>query len=472
MVKKLHNKNFQKKIWIILTIFILPAFVIWGSGSITRSQSKSVIIGKVDGKKITAQEFEESLFTVRNMAISQLGETFSELEKYLNIPEQAWERIILLSEAKKRKIKTTDREVIENIQKDPMFQGKNGFNNQIYSQVINYVFHTQPRQFEEEVRQNICLTKLYEEVTKEIQPNEEETLKEYRKENEKVIFNYIGAVFADFEKNIAPTEKELNGYFSKHSLDFKEPPAFRVEYLAINSEDKIKKMPARLRKNQDLNTLAKDLGLEVKETGMLKQNDPIPEIGWSSQISNLISGLKVDEIARPVMVNNTVYIIKLKETKESYVPELKDIKDKVKEALIKQSSEIIAKEKIENCLKEMRDLTKTAANTIDFQTLAKKYELKYGETEDFKYGSYIKGIGASDAFFDRAKDLKPKEFSSVIHGASGFYIIKLKSFTPIDKALFQKEKEGFVRKLREKMKLESFNKFLGQLKGKARLSNI
>ena len=112
MLKKLRKKKTAKKIWIILIVLIMPAFVLWGFGSFIRGKQDSPYLGIIFGRKISFLEYKDALDAVRNQAIIQFGDNFQEIEKNLNLESQAWERLLLLAEAKKRKISASDREVI------------------------------------------------------------------------------------------------------------------------------------------------------------------------------------------------------------------------------------------------------------------------------------------------------------------------------------------------------------------------
>ena len=97
MLKKLRNKKTAKKVWIILAILIIPAFVLWGSGSLIRSKQEATYAGRIFGRNISFLEYRDALDAVKNTAIMQFGDNFPEIEKVLNLESQAWMRIILLS---------------------------------------------------------------------------------------------------------------------------------------------------------------------------------------------------------------------------------------------------------------------------------------------------------------------------------------------------------------------------------------
>lgn len=472
MLKILRNKKTAKKIWLGLAIIIVPAFILWGSGSLIRSKEESGPLGKIFGRKVTPSEFKDALNAVRNQAIMQLGDKFSEMQKYLNLETQAWERLVLLVEAKKRKIKVSDKEVIGLIQRYSFAQKKGRFDNYSYQQTLQYVFHTPPRVFEEQARQNLILAKLYDTVTSQVKVTDAEIKQAYRKENEQLSISYIAAIYADFEKETNPSAEEIKEYFQKNQLQFKQPLSFNIDYILLPSEDKdsetakdkIEKIILRLNKKEGFAKVAADFGLSLKETGLFAQTDPIPGIGWAPEISNLISQAQTTQVLPPVQLDKNYYILRIKERKEPYLPNLGAIEDKVKAALIKEKSRVIAKKKIEIASKKLKE---AIPSETDFDKLSKDLGLKSSSTDLFKYGSYIEGIGASDNFWLTARDLKEGQISPLITMPEGLYIIKTKSGVPVEEAKFSAEKTTFTQKFLSQKKEEYFLRFLEELKRKA-----
>lgn len=455
-----------------MAILILPAFVFWGLGSVVRSPKESKYIGQIFGRKVLSLEYKDALEAIKNQAILQYGDNFSEIQKYLNLESQAWDRLVLLAEAKKRKINVKDKEVMDLIKDYPYFQKKGRFDNTIYQQVLQYVFHTPARVFEEQIRQNLILAKLYNTVTKDVTLSEEEIKEAYQKENEQISIYYIAGLYSDFAKDIAPSQEEIKDYFTKNSFEFKRPLSFNMEYIPLEENnkdergirDKIKKITLVLSKKEGPAKVAKDLGLTLKETGLFTQADPIPGIGWSPQILSLISKLKIGQVLPTIHIDNYYYILRLKERKEPQIPDFEAAKDKVKEALIKTKSQQIAKEKIENCWKALKEAYQMDPKSIDFEGHAKEYGLKSNSTQLFKYGGYIEGIGVSDNFWMTGQKLKENEFSEIINAPSGFYIIKLKTKIPVDNKKFETEKIEFAKGLLLQRKQEYFTKFTEELK--------
>ncbi|MBM3246130.1 MAG: hypothetical protein FJZ13_02245 [Candidatus Omnitrophica bacterium] len=467
MLKALRNKKTAKKIWIVLAIIIVPPFVLWGLGGALRSQEESASAGRLFGRNISVLDYQDALEAVKNQAIMLYGENFSQESKYLDLAGEAWNRLILLREVKKRKIKASDKEVVNMVRQYPFFQRNGKFDNRLYAETLRYIFRTQPRAFEEQTRQNIMFSKLYNRLTLNIKVSDEEIRQEYAKLNEEISLNYLASLPAEFQKDISPTEEQLKDYFNKNSFEFKQPPSFDVEYVTMDSEDKVKTMASRLNKKADFSRIAKESGAEVKVTGLFSQGGAIPGIGWSPQIADLVSKLKTGQFTAPIRLDKNYYILRLKDKKEAYIPDFEKIKDKVRQSLVKNEAAKIAKQKIEECFKNMEELSKKNPKEIGLANLAATFQLKSGSTDLFKYGSYIEGIGGSDSFWLAANGLKEGAFSNIIQMPSGFYIIKLKNKVPIDEKKFESQKSEFAKNLLIRKKEESFSKFVEELRKKA-----
>lgn len=459
MLKLLRHKKTAKKIWIALAVMVLPAFLFWGFGGSMRGRKDLSFTMKASGKNISELQMQEALEAVRNMAIMQFGDKFSEVQKYLDLNSQAVDRILLLREAKKRSIKASDKETVERIKSYPFFQNNGQFSNRQYTTALEYYFRTMPRIFENQTRDSIIIGKLYEDATKDTALNDDELMREYLKMNQEISLWYLASLPAEYAKDISPSEEKMRDYFAKKAAEFKVPPALNVQYVSSDSQYQIQEAYSRLNKRSDFENAAKELGLEAKDTGYFPDIGPIPGIGWSQDILGVVAGLKVGQVSQPVK-SDKYYILRLKDKLEASIPEFEKIKELIKGRIIKEESENIAREKIENALGRLKEGPKSA----DFKKIAREFGLKYDMTKPFKSGTYIEGIGSSDSFWAAAQGLSAEHFSGVISTPSGFYIIKVKDKAPIDEKKFAEEKEAFSKGLLARKKEETFNKFVAELK--------
>ena len=463
MLRRLQNKKVQKKIWIVLILFILPGFIVWGAKSSIRGGKQDKSFVKIMGRKISQEEFTDAMRSVELQLRMQFGESFSQLQKFFNLNSLAWQRLFLLEEAKKRRLKVQDAELIDYIQKDPTFFSKGRFDKILYEQSIKYGLHMQARAFEEFVRQNLIIKKLSAEATKDVKTSDEEVRNAYKKENEQISLTYLESLSLAFEKDIGPQEEELKDYFSKNSLDFKLATTYNLSFLALTSKDQIKNLDELLGKKEPLQNLAQIANITIQETGWFSQQDPIPVIGWDQKTSNLLGQTEKGAYLPVLETEKVIYVLNLKDTRDPHIPQFEEAKDKIREKFIKDASRAKAKEKIEECRKSMQERSAQDSKAIDFEKIAQEKGAKYGQTDMFGFGSYVEGIGASDNLFTAGNNLKDGEISPVIEMPSGFYIIRLKEKKLIDEEKFAKEKEAFGRKILEQKKSEFFSKYLQEL---------
>ncbi len=484
MLNILRNKKFAKKIWIILAVVIIPAFMFWGSQSLIQSFSSRNYAGWAFGKKIPLREFRQAYLATRSQLILQMGEEFLNQEKQINLEPLIWERIILVQEAKRRRIKVDDKEVTEFIKRHPLFLSNQKFDFSRYKYLMESVFRLPPRLFEEKIKENLMLSKLYEQITSEIKFIPEQIKDIYRKDNEEICVAFLCADPEDFKNKITLDENEIKDYFIKNAQDFKRPTTFNLQYLnivtsaknqrtEINQQQKIKRIYRQLKRGKSLEEIAKEYGLEVQETNFFSLKEPIqpiPEIGWSAQIINALKNLKTGEFMAPVRTSHAWYILRLKEKKEFYIPSFQEIKEKAGKKLLKLESKQLAKKTLEEALLKIKE---TGSKEVNFKQTAKHFRgLEADTTPFFRRLTYIPEIGSSDNFFSAIEDLEDGAISKIIEMQERFFVIKLGKRIPIDEEKYQKEKENFKQELIFKEKQRRFLEFLIDLKKRANLKPI
>ncbi|MDD5561902.1 MAG: SurA N-terminal domain-containing protein [Candidatus Omnitrophica bacterium] len=461
MLKFLRNKKTAKKVWIGLAIIIIPAFTLWGFGSSSRSREENTSAGKIFGKSVSNTEFRKSLDATRTAAIMQFGDNFPKVEKYLNLDAQAWERLILLHEARKRKLNVSDQEVIGAIQKTPYFQRNSVFDNKTYVEILRYVFRVQPRAFEEQLRQNLILAKLYDQVTNGVKIEDSQIRQEWLKTNEELSIYYISSLFAEFAKKIKPGDKEISEYYDKNKDTFREPSSINLEYILTESDAEAKKITDLIDKKYDIAKISKEINLPMKETGLFKQSTPPPALKMPQETLSQVLNLKEGMPAPVAKIDKAYYAYALKEKKPGRVAELSEVKDAIKEMLISEESRKMAQEKIKECAEKLknRPFNKVAS--------ASAYGFKTGQTKFFKSTDQLDPLGPAQLFWETAKKLKENQVSEIFSNANGYHIIKLKAAKPVDEDKFTKDKKELGDNILNREKSKIFAKFAEEMKKKA-----
>ncbi len=159
-------------------------FLVWMIATASTLQvTQANAVGTLFGQPVSADTFQKARSAVTHHSILRYGDKSHQTLTEELISEQAWERLMLLEEAKRRKIRVSDREVVEELRSVPLFQTSDGrFDHQGYRGVVQYTLGTTPRNFEEEMRENLTIQKLLQQVV-EIPPvTEEEIAEVFRKQ--------------------------------------------------------------------------------------------------------------------------------------------------------------------------------------------------------------------------------------------------------------------------------------------------
>lgn len=464
MLRSLNDKKIQKRIWFTLVPVIIVSFVFWGIGQSSKESGNEVSPGIIFGKKVTPEEYRQAIQETKAQFLLQFGDNLPAIEKFLNTRAIAWERLILLAEAKKRRINVSDNDVRKAIAENPIFARKGAFDAGYYESVVRYGLHIQPRAFEEQMRHNLMLSQLNEQVTASASVSDQEAAEAYRKENEQISVSYIAAKPADFKTKLSVEDRELKLYFDQHADDFKKQASYKLEYVAFTGEHQVVGFNALREQKGSFDKAVADTNSQLKETEWFFLDDPIPGIGWVKEVSEILPSMKKGDTLPPVMVDKNYYVMRIKDTKEPFVPAFEDVKDKVNETVVSQKAKEMAKEKISLALAKLQESPTSGGPGASFDAIAAEFGLASNSTDPFKSGSYIQDIGASDKFFSEARKLQDGQFSGIIDLPVGFYIIKVKQVIPVDETKFAQEKDKFKEKTLNQKKQKLFEAFIKDLK--------
>jgi len=491
-------KHLRKKMKVVMW-FVLGAFVLWGGGNILVSRTQAnMTVGAVFGKKVSYNKFIGALRAAETQAKLMYGDKYREVSKYIDLEKEAWDRIILLREAKKRKVKIADKDVIENVQQMQIFQDKNDiFSNEIYSRILQYFLRADPRIFEEQMRANMKIVKVREAITGSVELSDEELLEAYKEANERVKVNYISFSPDKFKDGIKiEDETAVLNYYNENKEDFRTKDQVSVDFIIAEKveepelvkeeakegeeqkEEAEEKQPAHeklaeeigefLKENPDLEAASKKFNLPVKTTAFFSQFERVDEVGgWSFQFSQNAFDLEPEEISEAITVPNGICFISPKEKRGPHIPEFEEIKDKVEEALIQEKAKTIAKQKAQEALPKLKEAL--AAEDVDFKKAAETLELEAKTTESFTRVGYIPGIGESKDFADAAFTLEIGAVSEAIEGDQGVYILSPLEKEPIDEKVFKTEKEDFAKEQLEKKRTDYFVEWFEDLREQANI---
>ncbi len=483
MLRILRKKGVAKKILWVLAIMITISFVFWGVASyLTREQGPTSFAGKIFGRSVSFREFQNSLQHVQNQAILRYGENFAKVRNYLNLHSEAWDRLILIHEGKKRRIRVSNDEVIKTVKKFPFFQRNGKFDKQLYAQVVQYAFQCSPSDFEEGIRESLIFEKIYKQETLSIDVADEDVRKEYDAENAKAQVAYILFPVMRYSKEVVVPDEAVSAYYHNNQNLFYLPPGINIEFIALEypqdpteeSKDAIDQTASQIAQNltkgqSDLKQIGQKYNLAIKESGFFSAEEPKFDLGWPLEIFQKALELKKDELAGPIATTKGFYLLKLKERRDARLLSLEEAKDKAKELLTLQEAKKIARQRSQEALSKIKSALQTTPKE-KFETIAKKLDLKSEKTSEFTRSQYLQGVGPSGPFQQTAFTLTAEDpLSEVVEMSNDFAIVYLENFIPADQEKFAKDKDFLKERLLAQRKDQAFNAFLAKLRQKANL---
>lgn len=456
MLKTFRKEGVQKKILWALAAVIIISFVFFGTVSTQYSSSSSDNAGKVFGKKISLADFQKHYTNTRDQAILIHGENFFKMGSFLNLESETWDRIILLEEAKRRKIKADDKELVEFLKTLKMFQRDGEFDSLLYDDLLKFIFRRNARDFEEGMRDQLTIMKLFENATSSLTINEKEIREAYRRDHEKTQVSYVLFPPSDYTEGITVTDAEAKTYFENHTQEFASPPSVNVEFITLeypaeakeedkkSVKDKAYDISAKTLAGDKLATVAKEYNLEIKESGLFSMNQPNLTYGWSYDTMEKLFNLRSGEISEPIEIPNGYQFLSIKERREASIPEFETVKSKAIEAVKTSKGFELAKQNADQMSLKIKDALNAAPENT-FKSAAESLSLKIQQTPIFNRGQYLPVIGLSREFQDAAYALTEKDkLSAAVATAKGYCILYRDQVFAVEEADFQKEKDKYA----------------------------
>jgi parvulin-like peptidyl-prolyl isomerase len=352
--------------------------------------------------------------------------------------------------------------------------------------LLEQVFKTTARQFEEDIRGSLIIERLRDAVIKDVTLTEEELRAAYRNENEKSRISYILVSPDEFKDGAAAEAAAIEAYYKNNAELFRVPDQANIEYLGFEYRDyqgdKAKALEAAEKidyaladKTKTLQDAARENSLLIKETGFFSPQGPIPQIGWFPDIQRAAFKLKVGETSGLIKSNmdfvNGYYIIRLKEKKPSYIPELAEVRDRVISKVKDAEAAKLAREEAYRLRTQITGLLKPGAGKFEEAAAALKRQAK--QSEPFARNGYIQAIGSASELGEAAFALKAGEISPVMKTEAGFCLFTTLEVTPVNEENFKKDREEFFKKTLESKKTASLSSWYADLMRRAGLkSNI
>ena len=230
---------------------------------------------------------------------------------------------------------------------------------------------------------------------------------------------------------------------------------------------------AQMKKPGDFDTVAKPRGLAVAESGMFAREEPIAGLGMAPAVAEQAFELKDGQVSDAIRTPTGFAFISVTGRQDGYVPKLDEVKQRVREDVLKKKAVDVAKERAAAIAAQMK--------AGDFNAVAKAAGFEAKTTELIARGGAIPDVGASAAVDAAAFSLPVGGVSDAISTDNGAVVVKvlerkdptaeeLKTGRDQSRAQLINERRGrfyasYMTKARERMRIDINRQLISQVIG-------
>ena len=247
-------------------------------------------------------------------------------------------------------------------------------------------------------------------------------------------------------------------------------PANATEAQKEAIKKEIQTLAKDLKADSDFKAIGQVHKIEVKESGLFTQTQPLLTFAWSPELVEKIFTMKQGEYSPAIETPDGWQVIKLKERKDSLIPEFDTIKNDVKNALLTDKGFSLALTKANDALKVIQDGLK---QNTPFNKLAESQGAKVEQTPLFSRGEFIANMGLISEFQEVTLKMNMQNrLSDVLSTSVGPAIIYLDSVEPMDEKQFESEKENFKQMMLAQKRNQAIVGFVTKLKIEANVQSL
>jgi peptidyl-prolyl cis-trans isomerase D len=217
----------------------------------------------------------------------------------------------------------------------------------------------------------------------------------------------------------------------------------------------------------DLVKYAAENKVPVKETAYFSQADAIPDVGNNEKLRQTLFSMEKEEVSELLEAGGKFYVFQLKDKKASALPELEEVKDKVRGDYVNSLASQMAKTAGEEYLKKLKE-------GKEWPALAKESGVETKTTEFISRQETIPQIGYFQELQEAAFGLSQKKryADTVFQNDKGVFVIRWEGEQDIDRNKFEEEKKLY-RDMLVRLKNQSlFKEWIGQLKSRAKIEML
>jgi peptidyl-prolyl cis-trans isomerase D len=234
------------------------------------------------------------------------------------------------------------------------------------------------------------------------------------------------------------------------------------ERAQAEASDLAQALAKEISKPADLDKVAKARGMTVQESAFFARDEPSLALGTSPEAAARVFQMAMDTVEGPLQTSRGFAFVVLVGKQDPHVPELAEVKDRVREEVIKQKARDLSKEKA-------AELDAKLKGSADFDKAAKAAGVESKTTDLIARDTPIPGLGVSPAIEDAAFKLAVGAVSDPIATDNGTAIIKVLEKQEVTPSELTNVKDKFREELLSDRRNRFFSAYMVKAKQKMKI---
>ena len=447
-------------------------YLVPGQG--TDSVSAADVVATVAGQSVTVTDIRAQLARIeRTGAIPAALEPLY-AQQVLN--ELVFQKELAL-EAKQLGITVTDQERADRIRQimPTAFVGGTFVGGDQYAALVQATSGMGVPEFEDLIGQGLLEEKFRELVTDGMTVTPAEVEQEFRRRNDKIKITYAVIKPADLQAKIEASDADLSAYFEKNKAKYNVPERRVVQYAFLDleqlrlhaniSQDQVRayynehidryKLPDRAHvahilfktvgktdaEAEEVRKKAEDVLKKAKSGAnfgdLAKQNsedttkDKGGDLDWIvrgqtvPEFEQAAFSLPIGSVSDLVKTQYGFHIVKVMDRQMARTQTVDEVYPQILLALQEDQAQRAAQDTSDQIAAEIR-----RSGRVSIDDLAKKYNLKFGQTMPLEANQPILEVGNSPELTETIFRLRPGDDSAPIHTDKGYVVISVKEDQP------------------------------------------
>ncbi|MBI4355242.1 MAG: SurA N-terminal domain-containing protein [Candidatus Omnitrophica bacterium] len=501
---------------VVAGVGILTA--LWGVGGVLEQRIRPGPAGTIGGRRVSADEFQHSrqatLLTLRLLYGTSLP---AEL-----VDDEAWRRLVMLAEVRRRNLQVTDAEIVQRLQQLPWLQRNGFFARDLYDQFLRVIL-LDAHQFEEIYRENLLLDRLQQAVREEVTIPDAQLREEFHRRRDRFRIGYLRFAHDDFLKAAAAsaTDEQLSIYYQAHQSEFHVPARRSIAYVLLPTaelerthtvtDDEIAsyydthaalktkplaevhteiasllkarkltearkvqraRLEALLDENKTLEEIGTILGHPTRTSHVVAAADEeIPDLGTEPLISQEAFRLTVGERSDVIQAGQGLVVLQVTGEEPEQISPLDQVRAKVREEYLKQEARQAALTRATELRQALVEQLQPTASPADpaarLQQVAKTLKLKVRWPRPFHQNEAVEGLGPAAALAAALAGLKPLELTTAVNTEESVVIAQLLERLPAPDEEFHQEQATLKQELLQRQQSIHYGEWMRALQQSA-----